>query len=212
MTQMTHTSLAVVCAAAWTVAAALSGTLGIWTAIGSVAVMLGVVIALLDLPATRITLRPTVPLVAIGVVVGGVMSAATYWLYPLVLSAAPSVAADTTSLYAAFRAPAQVVTWFALIPVVISEELVWRGVVQRAITERLAFGDRSWVGPLAGVTLTAMAYGGAHGLVGSPVLVVTSFLCGVVWSGLRAVTGSVAPALVAHLLWDVVVLLWLPLG
>jgi membrane protease YdiL (CAAX protease family) len=209
---MKHTLLAVMCAAAWIAAAALSNTFGIWVAMGGVAVTLGVVIALLDFSATRLTLWPTVPLVVIGMVVGGVMSAATYWLYPLALGIAPFVADDTASLYGAFRAQAPVVTWFALIPVVVSEELVWRGVVQRAIAERLEAGGRSRVALLAGVALTAMVYACAHAFIGSPLLVVTAFLCGVVWSGLRAVTGSVAPALVAHLVWDVVVLLWLPLG
>ena len=46
----------------------------------------------------------------------------------------------------------------------------------------------------------------------TPVLVLVAFGCGLVWSALRAVTGSVAPALVAHLLWDVLILMWLPLG
>jgi len=209
---MRQAPLAVICAVAWTVAAAFSGVLGIWLAVGSVAVALAILVAVIDFPATRSDLRPTVPLVAIGLAVGGVMSAATYWLYPIVLGAVPSIATDTASLYAAFRAPSQVVTSIAFVPVVIGEELVWRGVVQRAIADRLKFTDRPWMGMLAAVSVTAVIYALAHAPIGSPVLVLVALCCGIVWSTLRAVTGSVAPALVAHLLWDLLILIWLPLG
>jgi len=47
--------------------------------------------------------------------------------------------------------------------------------------------------------------------LGSPSLVVAAFACGLVWSALRAATGSLVPTLVAHLLWDFAVLLWMPL-
>ncbi|NQW04985.1 MAG: CPBP family intramembrane metalloprotease [Acidobacteria bacterium] len=209
---MKSTMLAVICVVAWTAAAALSGTFGIWVAVGSVAVILGVLIAARDLSGVRSALRPTMSLVAIGLAVGGAMSAATYVLYPMVLSAVPSIASDTASLYASFRAPAAVVTWIAFVPVVIGEELVWRGVVQGAIADRLRFADRSWPGMLVGVVAIAVVYALAHAPIGSPVLVLVAFGCGLVWSALRAVTGSVAPALVAHLLWDVLILMWLPLG
>ena len=46
---------------------------------------------------------------------------------------------------------------------------------------------------------------------GSPVLVAVAFFCGLAWGTLRATTASLVPTLVAHLLWDVLVLLWLPL-
>jgi len=35
--------------------------------------------------------------------------------------------------------------------------------------------------------------------------------CGLVWSASRSITGSLVPALVAHLIWDIAVLLWRPL-
>jgi membrane protease YdiL (CAAX protease family) len=43
------------------------------------------------------------------------------------------------------------------------------------------------------------------------VLVAVAFSCGLAWSTLRASTASLVPPLVAHLLWDALVLLWLPL-
>jgi membrane protease YdiL (CAAX protease family) len=38
-----------------------------------------------------------------------------------------------------------------------------------------------------------------------------ALLCGIVWGALRAASRSLLPPLVAHLVWDVLVLLWLPL-
>jgi membrane protease YdiL (CAAX protease family) len=36
-------------------------------------------------------------------------------------------------------------------------------------------------------------------------------LCGLAWGTLRATTGSLVPSLLAHLVWDVMVFLCLPL-
>ena len=51
----------------------------------------------------------------------------------------------------------------------------------------------------------------AHAALGSGLLLVVAFLCGIAWGALRAASKSLLPPLVAHLVWDVVVLLWLPL-
>ena len=88
-------------------------------------------------------------------------------------------------------------------PVILGEELVWRGVVQASLVRRL--------GAWRGVALAAVAYALAHAPLGSPVLVVVALFCGLAWGALRAQAASLVPTLVAHLLWDVLVLLWLPL-
>ena len=86
---------------------------------------------------------------------------------------------------------------------ILGEELVWRGVVQTALMRRL--------GPWPAVPVGALSYTLAHAPLGSPVLLVVALSCGVVWGALRAASGSLVPTLVAHLLWDLLVLLWLPL-
>ena len=110
----------------------------------------------------------------------------------------PSIAAEAAALYAAFRAPSPAVAAIALGPVVLGEELVWRGAVQAALVGR--FGRRG------GVFLAAVAYALAHAALGSPLLVVVAFLCGIAWGALRAASKSLIPPLVAHLVWDVLVL------
>jgi uncharacterized protein len=62
-----------------------------------------------------------------------------------------------------------------------------------------------------GVVLAALAYALAHAPLGSPLLVAVALLCGLTWGALRATTASLLPPLLAHLLWDVLVLLCVPL-
>jgi len=186
---------------AWLVANA--GTLDIWLANGSAALALGSAVLLFDRAASTALLRPNVRLLLLGGAVGASMAAATYRLYALVLRGWPFVATDMAHLYAAFRAPSTVVAAAALVPVIVGEELVWRGVVQTLFVQRL--------GLLRGVTGAALVYALVQAPLGSPSLVVAAFSCGLVWSALRAATGSLVPTLVAHLLWDFAVLLWMPL-
>ena len=81
-----------------------------------------------------------------------------------------------------------VVASMARVPIIVGEERVWRG-----------------------VALAAVVYAQVHVPLASPVLVAAGFVCGLAWGTLRAMTASLVPALVAHLLWNMVVLVWLPL-
>lgn len=196
-------SLALASVVVWLAAAASTGPLGIWLALGGTAVALGLAVLLFDRPASTALLKPSPRLVLLGAAAGGAMAVATYLLYPLVARILPLVAADTMQLYAAFRAPPLVVASVAIVPVIVGEELVWRGVVQASLVQRL--------GAWRGVALAAVVYALVHAPLGSPVLVAVAFFCGLAWGTLRATTASLVPTLVAHLLWNVLVLLWLPL-
>ncbi len=194
--------LAHTCVAAWVIAAYATRWFGIWAALGGAAIGLGVVVLALD-RQTRVTLRPRLTAVAVGTLVGGLMVAATYVLYPWVIRLAPMVGDETERLYQLFRAPSQLVASCALVIVVVGEELVWRGSVQHALVRRF--------GPWSGVPIAAVLYALAHAPVGSPMLVVAALLCGLIWGALRFASGSLVPTLIAHLLWDFLVLMWLPL-
>jgi CAAX protease family protein len=197
------TALAFASIVVWLVAAASTGPFGIWRAIGGAAVALGVAVLLFDRPASTALLRPSPRLILLGATAGALMVSATYLLYPVLARLVPLTATDTAQLYAAFRAPSLLVASVALVPVIFGEELVWRGAVQAWLVERL--------GAWRGVALAAVVYALAHAPLGSPVLVAVAFFCGLAWGALRARTASLVPTLVAHLLWDVLVLLWLPL-
>jgi CAAX protease family protein len=187
----------------WLAAAASTGPFGIWRTIGGTAVALGVAVLLFDRPASTALLQPSPRLILLGATAGGLMVAATYLLYPVLARVVPFIATDTAQLYAAFRAPSLVVASVALVPVIVGEELVWRGAVQASLVQRL--------GAWRGVALAAVVYALVHAPLGSPVLVAVAFFCGLAWGALRATTASLVPTLVAHLLWDVLVLLGLPL-
>jgi uncharacterized protein len=197
------TVLAFTSSLTWLAAAAIAGPLSVWPIIGGIAVVLGVAVLLFDHPATTALLKPRSSLVLLGATAGAMMVFATFFLYPLLARSFPFIATDTAQLYTAFRMLSPVVAALALVPVIVGEELVWRGVVQASLVRRF----EAW----KGVTLAAAVYALVHAPFGSPVLVVVAFFCGLAWGTLRATTGSLVPTLVAHLLWDVVVLLWLPL-
>jgi hypothetical protein len=137
------TSLALACIVVWVIAAASTGPLGIWLAIGGSAVTLGVAVLVFDGPAASRLLQPSPRLVLLGAAAGGVMAAVTYLLYPVLARFAPFIATDTARLYAAFRAPSLLIASVALAPVVLGEELVWRGAVQAALVRRLGLGEAS---------------------------------------------------------------------
>ena len=187
----------------WFAAAASAGRLGIWLAIGGAAVGLGGAVLILDHAAARRSLQPSARLALAGAGAGGLMAAATYLFYPALAHRSPFIATGAARLYTSFRALPPVIASLALLPVIIGEELVWRGVVQTELVRRL--------GPWRGVTLAALAYALAHAPVGSPLLVAVALLCGMAWGTLRAASGSLVPSLMAHLVWDVLVFLWLPL-
>lgn len=197
------TSLAFASIVVWLAAAASTRSLGIWSAIGGAATALGLAVLLFDRPAATALLQPSLRLLLLGAIVGSMMAAATCFLYPLFARVLPFIATDTALLYTTFRAPPLVVASVALVFVIVGEELVWRGVVQASLVRRL--------GAWRGVALAAVVYSLVHVPLGSPVLVAVAFFCGLAWGALRATTASLVPTLVAHLLWDVLVLLWLPL-
>lgn len=195
--------LALICIVVWLAAGACAEFVGIWVAIGSAAIALGLGVLAFDHAASRRALRPSVRLVSIGLAAGVGMSVATYLAYPLVTQFFPFVATQTAFLYAAFRVPPAVVAALVLVPVIIGEELVWRGVIQGALIARF--------GRVRGVALAAFGYGLAVAPLGSPVLVFVAFACGLVWGALREASYSLVPPLLAHLLWDLLVLVLLPL-
>jgi membrane protease YdiL (CAAX protease family) len=120
------------------------------------------------------------------------------------VAAVPSVGLDVARLYATFGAPS-LARLALLLPLVIAcEEMVWRGVVQAALARR--------VGPVAAPLLGAAAYAAAHALAGSLTLVLACVGCGLCWGALRWLTRGLVAPLIAHLMWDLAVLVLWPLA
>jgi membrane protease YdiL (CAAX protease family) len=180
-------------AISWALAAWASRTLGLWLAVGPTAVGLSLV--------ALATGSPSVPgdgrhgrALALGAIAGVAMAAVTTVLFDPVTSLWPALRDDAARLYASFASPGRMAT-ILLLPVVVSgEELVWRGAMYRALSERLG---STWAVP-AGTLL----YAATLVPTGSPVLVLTAAGAGFCWTVLRARTHSVLAPLAAHLAWD----------
>jgi len=160
------------------------------------AVTMAVVVAWRDRTAMRSLLRVTPRIALLAFVATAVMIAATYLLFPVVVTLILRIGTETQLIYTYFlsqRMPLVVIAGVA--PVVIAEELLWRGAFQGSLGR-------------ASVLLAAATYAVAHAPAGSLLLVVVAFVCGLYWSALRAISGSLIPALCAHLVWDIVLILF----
>src|SRR5205085_4666074 len=84
-----------------------------------------------------------------------------------------------------------------VLPIVVAEEVIWRG----------AFEE--WIGARRYATAftCGIVYALAHASRGSVLLVLVAFICGVYWSLLREGSRSLAPSLIAHLMWDAAIVL-----
>jgi uncharacterized protein len=203
-----ESGLAVVSVLGWLSAGLSASILGIWLAFGGAAVVLGAVSLVVRGSAVRARLlvpdrRLRTRWLALGSAAGAASVLATYALYPIVIGAVPWMAAEVAALYDAFRAPSLTVAVLALVPIILGEELVWRGAVQDAVARH--------AGRWTGAVVTAITYGVLSAAIGSVPLVIVSLGLGLVWSMLRAWSNGLLAPLVAHVTWNAVVLLWLPL-
>jgi membrane protease YdiL (CAAX protease family) len=154
-------------------------------------------------PYLRVRLRPSGRLVAAGVVTG-------LGLYALTCAGAAVVRGtpwwpgvqEATALARGGISPAVAALLVAAV-VAPAEEVLWRGAVFARATRWLGGGWR----PVAATTaLDAVVVG----LSGYPVLALAALACGAVWARQRQVTGSLVPGVVAHALWALLVVAYLP--
>jgi uncharacterized protein YbjT (DUF2867 family)/membrane protease YdiL (CAAX protease family) len=183
----------------WLVGAWASGYFGIWPAVGTTAVLLGV--AVIGFEGLGILVRGLhIPRLILGMVVGLAMAAGTILLFEPVAAAFPALRTDVARLYSAFQSPGALATILMFPLVVASEEIVWRGAVHNALARRVSL-------PLA-VVAGAALYTLAHVPIGSPALLLAALGAGLCWSTLRAYTDSLPAVIAAHLVWDLLVLVF----
>jgi len=187
--------------AVWTLGAALTPWLGVWGGVGGAALLVGAGFALAYPKAVGPLCRLRRELVVQGFVAGVVMISATYLLFPVACKVVPSLQPRTRELYHLFNSGPAALR-FLLPLVIVGEEVVWRGIVQGVIARR--------VGVVGSAVATAVIYALAHAPV-NVLLVLVALCCGLYWGLLRARTGSLVPSLLAHLMWDLMVMVWLPL-
>ncbi|MFX3623225.1 MAG: lysostaphin resistance A-like protein [Ectobacillus sp.] len=93
-----------------------------------------------------------------------------------------------------------VMLFLVIIP---GEELFWRNYVQKRLTRVLPPGK--------GILLGTLLYAGAHIWSGSVLLVIAALVGGVFWGWLYERTGKIEVAILSHLVFDVWLLILLPL-
>jgi membrane protease YdiL (CAAX protease family) len=192
-----------ICVLVWILGALASHRLGIWAGVGGVGLALGAAVLLRARRLVAPLLVPAARPILVGLLAGGLMVSATYLLYPPAGRWVVSVPEQTAGLYRAFSGPAGLVSLLLLPPVILAEELVWRGAVQTVLCRRL--------GPMPAAILTVVAYALAHAPAGSPLLTFVALACGLYWSLLRLASRSLLAPLLAHLLWDLALLVFWPL-
>lgn len=88
-------------------------------------------------------------------------------------------------------------------PIGPGEETYWRGLIQRRFAEKLG-GNK-------GLLTATIAYALVHLPTMNPPLILTAFIGGLVWGYLYKVTGNLAPAVISHVLWDLLIFVIAPL-
>ncbi|HEX7680541.1 MAG TPA: CPBP family intramembrane glutamic endopeptidase, partial [Thermoanaerobaculia bacterium] len=146
----------------------------------------------------RMTLRPllrvTPRIAMLAFVAATAMVAVTYLAFPLLVTSIPRMGTETQLIYTRFlshRRPMVLIA--AVIPVIVAEEVLWRGVFQGSLAR-------------VSVLTASVVYCVAHAPAGSLLLMSVALVCGLYWSALRKISGSLIPPLCAHLVWDIVLI------
>lgn len=99
-------------------------------------------------------------------------------------------------------APKPLITALLVGVIAPSEELFWRGMVQRAFMDRF--------GPARGTLAASAAYGGIHLVTGNLTLTAAAATAGLYWGSEYALQPRLGPLLASHILWDVWIFLVAP--
>ena len=197
---------------AWFGSFAVLARLGTWTTFAVIGVALSVPLIWLQIvPATR--LAPNRLNVGIGLGSGLLMVVLTHLAYRWLSSLVPGVGAATLRLMgllnvSGFSAGAR----SSLIVLIAScEEVLFRGALpDRGVRRSLPLNPLS-NRELRGVVGLAALYALATAPLGSPLLALCALLCGSLWGILALATGSLVAPVLAHVVWDLGVLIVWPL-
>jgi membrane protease YdiL (CAAX protease family) len=196
--------------AAWLLGFLWIGLRGSWAVLVVLALLVAARLVVGD-PETRRLLRPSRGGFALGLVGAALLVGATYGLYGSISRLLPGLPGTTRGLYGLLNSAGYPPSGLALLVLVMSfaEEVAWRG---RALSGATAAAPRLGAGALVWVVVVGLLYGAASLTSGSLVLFALSAGCGIAWGLLRVAGRSLWPAIVAHALWDLTVLVGWPLG
>lgn len=152
----------------------------------------------------KVSARINYRTIILGVVSGLLLYVLFYVGYQFTKSF-PFFSHGVTSVYD-FRsgAPVAAIALLLLFPIAPSEEIYWRGLIQRRFMER--FGGNN------GLALAAAAYALVHLPTLNPPLILTALIGGLVWGWIYKSSKQLEPAILSHIIFDVMIFVVAPLS
>jgi membrane protease YdiL (CAAX protease family) len=142
--------------------------------------------------------------ICLGMICGLLMLGLTQLAYPIGQAILPGLSTWVAPLYGNLRQPPGPYRALPiLLLVVMAEECVWRGLLIDMLQQRYP--------SLQVVMISTACYAIPHLFSSSWLLLGVVLLCGVIWSSLRVMTGSLMVPLLTHLVWDLGVFVLFPL-
>ncbi|HEY5283434.1 MAG TPA: CPBP family glutamic-type intramembrane protease [Polyangia bacterium] len=199
---------------AWLACFAMLVRLGTWAGFALAGAAL-VAPALKFDPALLGLLRPSVSKVGIGFLLGAMMILLTHAAFAVVTVRLSEIRTATLGIYALLNNSGFSPLAQAAFVVVVAacEEILFRGALAgtgQGIDQGGSHNLLTWRG-LGTIVALAACYAAATLTLGSFLLAVCAFLCGIAWGGLSVATRSLVPAIVAHIVWDLGIFLAWPL-
>jgi uncharacterized protein len=211
---VTRTSLRflVLALVTWTLCFVVLQHLGTWTPFAFVGLLLAT-LAVSRRVVPRSLLRPSVARTAVGLAGGAMMVVATHLAYRAVVTCAPPVAGATRELLILLNVVGFSPAVRALLIVLIAscEEVLFRGLLPFPATARSSLPHWPSLRQLGQIVAFAAVYALTTLPLGSALLLLCAFACGSLWGLMRVATGSLVVPLLAHVVWDLGVLLVWPL-
>ncbi len=187
--------------------------LGTWTPFAFVGLLLATVgVSLRIIPGSL--LRPSLARVAWGVAGGALMVVGTHGAYRAVVALSPPVGEATGRLLTLLNVEgfSDGVRAVLIVAIASCEEVLFRGLLPNAArisSWRPHFPSRA---ELAKIVAFAAVYALTTLPLGSPLLVLCALVCGTLWGVMRVAAASLVVPLLAHVVWDLGVLLVWPLS
>ncbi len=98
----------------------------------------------------------------------------------------------------------QEIALLLLFPIGPTEELYWRGLIQRTLKEEMK--------PNQSLLLTSVIYAAIHLPTLNPSLILVAFIGGLVWGAIYNRYGSVLPSLLSHVIFDEMIFVFFVIG
>ena len=197
---------------AWALCFVALQRFGTWTPFAFVGVVLAIV-AVSGRFVPRSLLRPSLVRTAWGIAGGALMVAGTHLFYRVVVILSPPVGEATrqllTLLNVADFSPG--VRMLLIVVIASCEEVLFRGLLPGVARVASRLPHVPTRGELARILAFAVAYALTTLPLGSPLLALCALICGSLWGLMRVAAGSLVVPVLAHVLWDLGVLLLWPL-